>query len=165
MKIARMACILAVMATASGCYTWVPVEPTAVPVGTEVRAVLTDSGAEGVRQYFGPDVTAVEGPLVSWNREGLRIMAETSVRRAGFMPTVMLDTLVVAQHQLLDLQIQEFSRKRTTWFTVGVVGGTVLAILAVKAFTGGSDEDPGEGGGPPTDDAIVLRIPFSLGIR
>lgn len=163
MSIVRVALALSAIAATAGCYHWVPTEPSSLPPGTEVRAELTDAGMEEARRYFGPDVEAVEGPLVASDGEGLSLLFTTTLRREGFQPTTLSDTLRLQSRHLADVSRKELHGTKTAWFTAGVIGAAAGAVLAGKALTGSSDDD-GEGGGPPTDDAFLIVIPFPLTI-
>ena len=93
MRIPRVSLVIAFAALLGGCYKYVPVEPSAVTPGAGVRARLSDAGAEEMRRLFGPDVLSVEGPLVAWNGGGLSLLWETYLRRQGYPPTTVTDTI------------------------------------------------------------------------
>ena len=147
---------------AGGCYTYVPTARTVVTPGAEVRAILTVDGVEEMRGYFGPGVTSVSGPLVSWDQEGMGVLAKLSLQREGYPATVMTDTLHLLPPHLARVALRRSNGKRTAGFTVAVMGVAAAAILAPRVFGGGS-EDSGEGPGP--EAAIILRIPFGIGFR
>lgn len=164
MGILRTTFLISAIAVTGGCYRWVPTEQATIPPGAEVRANLTDAGVEEMRRYFGPDITSVEGPLVSWDGRGLSVLSETTLRRAGFPPTVLTDTIQLQPTHLADVAIRELDGKRTALFTVATLGAAAGAVMAALIF-GGTAEEPGESGGPPPEASVILRIPFSLGIR
>jgi hypothetical protein len=165
MRIIRTTLVLTAIAVLGGCYRWVPTEQAAVPPGAEVKATLTDVGVEEMRRYLGPDVTSVEGPMVSWDPGGLSILSVTTLRRAGFPPTVLTDTLRLAPNYTADVAIRELDGKRTAIFTAGALGAAAGAVMAALIF-GGNSESPGEGDGPPPEESVVYRIPlFSIPFR
>jgi hypothetical protein len=174
MSLVRATLTLATVVALGGCYRWVPTEQGAVPRGVEVRATLTDAGVEEMRRYFGPDVTDVTGPLVSWDRGEFAVLSVTTLRRPGFLPTTLADTLRLQPSHMVDVAVKELDGKRTAIFTVGVLGAAAGAVAAALIF-GGTPEDSGEGGGPPTDESLVpgstfgsiplMRIPFRFGFR
>jgi len=169
MSLMRTTLVFIAIAGVSGCYRWVPTEQAAVPPGAEIRATLTDAGIDEMRRYLGPDILSVDGPLVSWDARGLSVLSVTTLRRAGFPPTTMTDTLRLAPNHVADVAIKELDGKRTAIFTVGVLGVAVGSVMAALIF-GGGPEDTGEGNGPPPDAAVIhsvpiFSIPFRLGIR
>ena len=159
----RTTLVIAALAVTAGCYRYVPAERARVVPGAELRARLTDAGVEEMRRYFGPNVLSVEGPLVSWDGEGLALLSETSVQRAGFPATFMTDTIQLLPHYVADVEFQKLDGKRTAGFTAAILGGAAAAILASRAF-GGSSEGEG-GGGPEPEAMILLSIPLRIGFR
>jgi uncharacterized protein YbjT (DUF2867 family) len=163
MSMVRMAFVVAALVLAGGCYRWVPTEQAAVPPGTQLRARLTDAGTAEIRTYFGPGLLTVEGPLVAWDRTGLSLLTETSVRRPGFPPTTMTDTIQLLPNHLAGVDMQELDGKRTAGLSAGLLGGVVLAILATRTL--GGETDPGEGVDPPPEATILFSIPLRIGGR
>ncbi|UCC26465.1 MAG: hypothetical protein JSU98_05045 [Gemmatimonadales bacterium] len=160
----RTSLVLGTLVLSSGCYRWVPTEPRAVSPNAEVRVVLTEAGAEEMTRYFGPDVEAVEGSLVSWDGQGVSLLRQVSVQQAGFMPTTMNDTIRLAPGHLAEVGVKELDGPRTAGFTALVLGTAAAALLVARAV-GGSSDDSGEGGGPPIGESSAgFRIPFSLKI-
>ncbi len=145
------------------CYRWVPVEQSAAPPGSEVRAILTMDGVDELRGTFGPSVESVEGPLVRWDSEGLGLLAELSVSRAGYPATTMTETVQLQPHHIARVELRELDGRRTAFFTAGVVGAAAFAAIAPSLF-GGEAEESGEGDPTDPDAAIVLfRIPIRFG--
>ena len=158
------------LVSAGACYRYVPSETGAVPPGTEVRARLTDAGEAEARQYLGPDVRSVTGSLVRWDGEGIGVLTKMTVSRAGFPSTTLTDTIRFLPQHLSGVDVKELDGKRTLWFTAGVVGAMVGAVLAAKHFGGSSregGEEGGEGGGDIEASILVrvpvFRIPFNIG--
>lgn len=162
MSIIRATLVIAALAVIGGCYRYVPVDRARVLPGTEVRARLTDAGVEEMRSYFGPNVLSVKGPLVSWDGEGLALLIETSVQRAGFPPTSLTDTIRLLPYYVADVELQQLDGKRTAGFTAAMLGVAAAAVLAARAF-GGSSEGLGEGEGPEPEAMTLFSIPFRIG--
>lgn len=144
------------------CYRYVPADRAVVPRDAEVRVTLTQDGVEEMRGRFGPEVRAVEGPLVRWDDGGVGLLAEISVSRPGFPPTVRNDTILLLSSQVGLVELRQLDGKRTVGFAAGIVGAMAGALIAAQAF-GGSSDDSGEGGGPDPEAAIIFRIPLSIG--
>ena len=150
------------LAFTAGCYRYVPVERTAAPAGTMLRARLTDAGAEEMRRYFGPGVVEVKGPLVSWNGEGLSLLTESFLRREGFPATTVTETVRLLPQHVAGVDIRELDGARTAVFSVAVLAGAVATICAARTF-GGELDDGGEGGDLDPDAAVLFRIPIRIG--
>ena len=161
--------LLITLVSAGACYRYVPSETGAIPAGTEVRARLTDEGRAEARQYFGPDVTSVTGPLVRWDGEGIGLLTEMTLSRAGFPATVMTDTIRFLPQHLSGVDVKELDGKRTLWFTAGVAGAMAGAVIATRYFGGSERDHEGEGGEGGDPEAAILvrfaifRIPFRIG--
>lgn len=162
MKKVRPALVLGALLLSTGCYRWVPAESGTVPVGTDVRATLTESGIQEATRLFGPDVEDVVGNLAYWNTDGVGLQREMRIQRDGFPSTTLLDTVRFQPQHLLNLEVKEFDGKNTVLLSLGIAGGAVLALLAGKSLGGGDDPEPPP---PPIEEAILFRIPFSFGIR
>lgn len=144
------------------CYRYVPVERFQATPGSEVRAILTTDGVEELRGTFGPDLTSVDGPLVRWDWEGLGLLTEVSIARAGFPATTMTETVQLQPHHIARVEIKELDHRKTALFAVGVVGVAAIAAI-LPSRVGGESNDPGEGGGTDPDAAILFRIPIRIG--
>jgi len=147
-----------------GCYHYVPAVMDAVPPGADVRALLSGDGIEAMRGTFGPDVTSVKGPLVSWNEGGMGLLAELFVQREGFPGTTMTETIQLLPHHVARVELRELDGLRTAGFSAALVGAAAVALIA-PGLIGGSTEDSGEGGGPDPEAAILFRIPIGFGFR
>lgn len=162
MNIVRTVLVIAALAVTAGCYRYVPADRAGVPPGAQVRARLTDAGVEEMSRFLGPSVVSVEGPLISWDGEGVALSSETSMQREGFAPTTWTETIQLAPHYVAGVEIQQLDGKRTAGLTAAILGGAVAAILATRAFGGGGD-DPG---GPGPDAAMILfGVPLRIGFR
>lgn len=154
--------VIALVALTGGCHQYVPADPSAVPPGTGVRARLSESGVEEMRRYFGPNVFTVEGPLVSWGREGLAVLQQSTLRREGYLPTTVTDTLYIPPEYLMGVDARELNGPRTAGLSVAMLAGVVATVFAAKVF-GGTQEGGGEGDGPPPDASVLLRFPIRIG--
>jgi hypothetical protein len=162
MKIRSYSLTLVVLFFSGACYRYVPVERFQARPSSEVRAILTMDGVEELRGTFGPNLTSVDGPLVRWDSEGLGLLTELSVIRAGFPATVMTDTIQLQPHHIARVELKELDGRRTALFTVGVVGVAAMAVIA-PSLIGGETDESGEGDSTDPDAAILFRIPIRIG--
>lgn len=159
MGLARLALLLVLTAPA-GCYRWTSYEGDPVPPGTEIRIRATNAGAEEIRRRFGETDGAVSGPLARWDDAQVSVTISTLVRRAGFPPTTVTDTLDVARSQVAGIDVKVLDKKNTAFLVTGVVAGAAALVLATRAFGGETDI---EGEGPPVEEAVIIRIPLGIG--
>lgn len=160
MGLARLALLLVVIAPAA-CYQWTPYDGDPAPVGTEIRVRTTNAGAEEIRRRFGETDGTVSGPVARWDDAQVSVTLSTLVRRAGFPPTMVTDTLDVAQIHVAGIDVKVLDRKNTAFLVAGIVGGAATLIFATRAF--GGDNNLEEGGGPPVEEAVIVRIPLGIG--
>ncbi len=153
--------VLMTVLAAGACYRYVPTEPAAIPPGSNIKAVLTGDGIEAMRPVFGPDVTSVAGPFLYTGGQGVKVLTEVTVRREGFPPTTMNDTVRLEPHHVARLELRELDGLKTAGFTLGAAAAMAGALLAGKSL-GGSSED-GEGGGPDPEAFILFKIPLKIG--
>ncbi len=155
------ATLLLVLAATAGCYRWVPLEGGPVPEGTEVRVRLTDAGADELRRSSGANDGTFTGPLAYWNERLVGVTTTASIQRAGFAPTLLTDTIDVSVAYLAGVDVKVLDRKNTALLTVGIVAGAVGLVFGTRAL--GGETDIVEGGGPPSEEAVIVRIPFGIG--
>lgn len=148
----------------AGCYRYVPANPAELTPGTHVRAALTDLGIDRMRAEFGPGVVSVDGPMVASSGGGVSVLRETYVRREGFPPTTVLDTLRIEPQHVMRVDVRQLNGPRTVLLAGGLAAGAMGALWAAHIF-GGTGEGGGEGDGDPPDASVVLfRIPFRIGL-
>jgi hypothetical protein len=99
--------------------------------------------------------------MARWDDAQVAVTISTLVRRAGFPPTMITDTLDVARSLVAGIDVKVLDRKDTALMVAGVVGGAAALIFATRAF--GGETDLVEGGGPPVEEAVIVRIPFGIG--
>lgn len=159
MGLARLVLLVALTASA-GCYRWAPYEGEPLPIGTEVRVRVTNAGADELRRRFGSTDGTLSGPLARWDASQVSVTTTTMIRREGFAPTSVSDTLDVARSLVAGIDIKELDRKNTAFLVVGVVAGAAGLVLATRAFGG---ETVPEGEGPPVEESVIVRIPLGIG--
>jgi hypothetical protein len=119
-------------------------------------------GTEELRGTLGPSITSVDGPLMQWDSEGLRLLSDLTIQHAGFPATTMTDTLRLLPGYVARVEVRELDGKRTALFTAGVVGVAAAAIIA-PSIVGGDKDSSGEGDGPDPEAAILFSIPIRFG--
>jgi hypothetical protein len=146
----RLVAAAVLLSVLSGCYRYVPAEPTVPPpTGADVRLYLTPQGMTELAPRLGPSTAAVIGRVGATGDGVVTVrVSETrksdggaSVRWIGEQVAIPTATIARAERRTLD-------RRRTVLAAVlGALGvGAAFAILA-SAGGGGHGDD---GGGNPT---------------
>lgn len=145
-----------------GCYKHIPVDLDAVPLGTQVRALLTTEGRIGVRMRAGLVVESLKGTLVQRNADTLMI----AVRWVGpwsdhgRRPSVIRRVKVPRAH-VAHLDRRELDKVKT----YGLLGG-IAAAGAIGTYLVFRPKEPG--GGPlvppvqPEESVEVVSLRAAL---
>lgn len=148
--------VAVVLATLTGCYTYVPVDSTAPPIGETVAFEISDQGRVQLGERLGPGVMRIEGRLIGTDASDVLL----NVSRVGYLngeasqwsgETVRFDRQLIARTQERRLS------KGRTWTAVGVTAAVIVGFLASRGLAGfGSDpNDPGE---DPPPQSIRIRF-------
>ena len=148
----RLLAAAVLLSVPSGCYRYVPAEPTVTPPpGTTVRLYLTPQGMLALAPRLGPSTAAVFGRVGGEASDGVVPVQVSETRKAdggaavrwiGEQVAIPTATIARAERRTLD-------RRRTVLASVlGALGlGAAFAILA-SVGGGGRDDVSGGGGGP-----------------
>jgi hypothetical protein len=132
-----------------GCYTYVPATLEAVPVGTEVRALLSTEKELALRDSLGVELHPLHGTLVE--RQGARLLLSvrtaTGSRELGSQP--LYQRVGVTPQDVLRVDVRRLHRTKTAAFALAVASaGALIAVATVAILRPGS---PGGGGGGPPE--------------
>ena len=143
---------------ASGCYTFVPIEGPA-PVGSDVRATLTDEEALRISRQTGELSRTVDGRLVGATGDSVvvsvvtfRAVSEVSgsrqLRQSVTIPRDGMETLA--------------SRQLSVWRSgvMGVLAASGVALVINQVVAGGSNQDDTDDGEPIGTLVPIFRIPI-----
>jgi hypothetical protein len=149
----RLLAAAVLLSLPSGCYRYVPAEPTVPPpAGATVRLYLTPQGMTELAPRLGPSTAAVIGRVGEGDSsDGVVtvVVSETrksdggaTVRWIGEHVTIPTAAIARAERRTLD-------RRRTVLASVlGALG--LGAAFAILASTGGGGRGDDAGGGGPT---------------
>ena len=155
----RIWCCAAVLPFGA-CYRYRPVVAPPEP-GTRVALELNDRGRVGVADSLGPELTHVEGELVS-RTDSLYLLHVLSVRDIrGGRTRWRGEPASVRQEFVKDVTVRELSKQRTAMLVGGVVVATVAFVISRDLFGLGSGGDDGGGNGEPSD-VRVTRWPMPI---
>jgi len=146
--------IVAVILLATGCYRYAPTALDDVPIGAEVRSILTPSGMARVQEAdrsggqelrFGP----VIGQLIDRNGDWLMLSVRSALIQEGSGARELRQRLSFQRSEILQMELKQLDTRRTLLAT-GLVTLGVVAVLtgALGGETGGFGLPPG-GRGPP----------------
>jgi hypothetical protein len=147
----RLLAAAVLLSLPSGCYRYVPAEPTVPPpAGATVRLYLTPQGMTELAPRLGPSTAAVIGRVGAASDGVVTVhVSETrksdgggAVRWIGEQVAIPTATIARAERRTLD-------RQRTVLASVlgALAAGAAFAILA---STGGGGRDDAGGGPGPT---------------
>ena len=147
-------------AVLAGCYTYAPVQTSAVSPGMGVRARVSPAAAERVAPLLGmSDARVLTGTLVD-NQSGTLIVEVPTIAQAtvGTGGQALYQRISIAPNDLVELESRKLDGKRTA-IVVGA-GAVIAGSIAIAALKGGPglDRPPG---GSSTDAKIPLwRVHF-----
>ena len=138
-----------------GCYSYrvVPVEQA--PVGETVRARVSATEAERLRDVLGRDDRVVEGQLLAQPDSTILVAVRTSLADASVQTH---QRVAVPRHGLLELEVRHLDR----WKTLGVAGVVAGAAAAVAVSQFNSAKPTANGGKAGSNRALVLPLGVSL---
>ncbi len=153
----RLAVLLCVLLTVSGCYSYRLAEDA--PVGTVARLRVPIQSAI-VDPNSPPGTVAVEGKIISVG-DTIEFEATTRHTLGLFQDVVQYDTLRVARDGVASIEVREFSTTKSVLLGAGIVAGTA-ALAAAAAGVGGGDAGDAPSTDPPqTSTAVGVSVPVS----
>ena len=144
---------------ASGCYTFTAVQANP-PVGTDVRATVTDEEALRLSRQTGDLSRSVEGRLVGVTDDSLVVSVVTFRAESVVSGSRQLrQSLVIPRSGLEELATRELSAWRTS--VLGALGASAVAMVINQVVTGGSNDQNPDNGLPT--GALVPLIRVTIG--
>jgi hypothetical protein len=139
----------------AACYRFVPTTPSDVTPPMEVRARLSDEGAERFGGPLNRDLRTIDGRLLRWDEDGAAVEIRTEMRREGFPPTTLTEVLELAPNDVTVIERRRLDAWQTGGLVAAIVGGTVAAVLGTRTVGGGQGE-------PEPPDEGEARIGFPI---
>jgi hypothetical protein len=132
----------------SGCYSYLPSNPSEVNPNSHVTATITDVGRVALGQRVGEEVAAIEGTVTQRQDTSFQLMV-TQVRFLnGLSNQWQGQEITLRQQDVRSLTTKTFSKRRTIVFALAAAAGAVLTILSLN-FLGIISGDPGIDKIPP----------------
>jgi hypothetical protein len=139
---------LALAVSVTGCYSYIPSEPAAVPPGERVRVYVTREALAGLGeipvQSGGP---VLNGTLVRAEPANLVVRLPVATRQTGFNIEVLGQDVFIPSDQVLQLERREMNGPMTALLTVGGTAAIAgLVVMIISGARGGEQRPPGDGG-------------------
>lgn len=137
----------------AGCYRYLPVRPDEVPVGTSVRAHLSDAAASRMEAALPIANRSIEGKVLQ--RGANELFLSVSVRdRQTLTDRALLQRVSIPQTEIVALELKEIDQVKTGALVAGV-GAGVTALL-IKALSGRTENTSRPDGGGPQEIVVPL---------
>ena len=135
---------LAVLALLTGCYTYVPVQNPAPPVGEAVALEITDQGRVALADRLGPGVLRIEGRMLGQDGEQLLISVGRIVQVNGQVNLWSGESMRLDRGLVGRTQTRQLDRRRT-WLAAAAATLAIAALIATTdlgGFFDGGDTPP-----------------------
>lgn len=137
--------------SATGCYSYTGVQPSADLAGQRIAFRITDEGRVAVRDRLGPGVAKVDGRVVAQDAAGwtLKVFGLTTID--GGRSTWTGETVQLARTSVDQTTARRLDRGRSLLAFAGVVGAVVAFALSRDILGGG--QGPQDPTTPPTAES------------
>ena len=152
--------LLLLLSQLTACYTYVPVEVSALPPGAEVTMAVTDRGRVALTEAVGPGVRRIGGNVMSATDTSV-VLAVSSVQHIDLGVPVRWagERVVVSRDFVSEIREKRLSRSRTAIMVGLVLAGAVAAsFVAIEGFGGDDPSNKPPGGEPPQSSRVPLFI-------
>lgn len=151
----RRACAtLALTGLATGCYSWVPARPEALPGGAQAQVRLSLDGTRDLTPVLGPEVRWVRGVVERSTADSLVLQVRELQLIDGQVTSSSGAIVAIARQQLADVERRVPNHAKTVAAVGLAVGAAVIVYVAARP-RGSQGEITPPIGGPPA--AIVPR--------
>lgn len=132
--------------TTGACYTSLPVESFPPPIGNDLVAMLTDTGAAEMASVVGPRVTGLSGRYIGLAGDTLLLSVKTVIKRDGNEEFWRGEQVGVRRSNVATLSRRQFSPVKSS----AIVGGVIAAIVGITSAVISGHAGSGGKRPPPT---------------
>ena len=129
----------------AGCYNYRPLRRSGLVPSSYVAVTLTESGAEELAPYLGPNALVVRGRYLAATERGLALSVESVESRRGDILRWAGETVVVPGEFVREVEQRSVSRSKMVLLAGVAVAGLVVTY---QAFGPSSSNGLAGGGGP-----------------
>lgn len=152
----RTAGIAIAAAVTLGCYTYVPAELDAVPVGSDVRGLLSTEARLALRDTLGQDLATLRATLVAREPGRLLLAVRSNEGEPRYGSRALFQHVALAPGDVLRVELRQLDRPRTIATAVLAAAGVAAIVAYVLEAT--NPGDPGNGGGGGSE-LVRVRLP------
>ena len=127
--------------TLAGCYTYRPATWQVLPAGTEIRGLLSTEARVGLEDKLRRRIDRIDGTLVERNGDSVLVDVRWLSTTDG---RPLYQRVVLAQRDVLRVDVKRLDRVRTVAFVAGLV--TVAVVSVATGFWSTLSGDGGDGG-------------------
>ncbi len=144
----------------SGCYRYVPIQPSAVRPNEEVRVLITDDAAARVVKEFGTYAGELEGQLATAESDSIAVSVLIARAYRGVSLDNVRQTLFLSRSEVVEVRRRQISRGRTVLAAAGVLAafGVLVNTVVQMGDPNPRDDDPPPP--PPGVRSVLIRIPI-----
>jgi hypothetical protein len=151
-KVLRGVPLAAVLLLMVGCFSHIPVEPAAVPPGSEVVVHLNLAGSERLSPEAGYTVRSLSGYLQSVDSDALALSVWSGRRYQGMAVDNIRRNYTLNLSEVARVEQRQLNRQRSALVGAGILVGLIFAI---DLTWGGSSGGPGPPA-PPGEPAPAI---------
>lgn len=149
MRLIRRSVLLPLVLASAACYDYHPVTDSSAGSGSEIRLSLTDRGSIDLAPLIGPQITKLDGTLVSVADTMLVVRVSSVINRVGFSSSWNGEQLRVPKGAVSGLERRSLNRRKSWLVGGGSAAVVALASLSFSLIGGGGKSSPGGNGGGP----------------
>jgi hypothetical protein len=136
---------LTIVATTSGCYSFVPTTNSTLAAATPVTVTLTLAGTVALQQTIGQGVNEIDGTVLRSSSDSLVIAVDNTYTTTRQKFSSSGTTAEIPRPYIDQVKVRTFSKRRTL-FTI--FGGAVVGAAAGATVAAGGGNSPPVGPGP-----------------
>jgi len=134
----RAAIVIATACVTAACYDYNPLTTPSPEPGTYVAATLTDSGAEELARYLGPNVFVVRGRYLGDSDRGLLVSVSSVETKGGNELGWAGETVALPVNSIASLEVRRLAKGRSVLLAGVGVTGLVATTAAFELIGGGT---------------------------
>jgi hypothetical protein len=123
-----------------------PTQVETVPVGQEVRVMLTRQGRFELPEQFDQEGEYISGRIARRDAERLYLNVPVARREQGFFVSQITQEVGVRNGEIVNLQLRKLNRQKTGVFVLGTAAAAAAVIYAIIEASSRSTDDrvPGQ---------------------